>query len=169
MNKNTTKSNSTKTRKIEETLEQQVMRVVNEMVTAGELNTKEVNGVTMYSLSENLTPSDIAKKAWTTRCKNKITTTSLKGKATKKTTKAVNKNRTTNSNSIANRQTEVAKKAWTTRHEKKARLVAAAKKAGVTRRLTKTEAIVKAASIACKQSAAACKAWVTRRKTCATK
>lgn len=75
-----------------ETIEEQIMRVVNEMAAAGELVTSvDENGETLYSLPENVKKSNdelfikrsqAAHKAWATRRKLQAAKTKNKNKKT---------------------------------------------------------------------------------------
>ena len=157
MKTNNIKTNS-KNININETHEQQVMRVVREMVASGELETKIINGEEKFGLSaacndKQAGRSLAAKKAWATRkrsagVKNNdacIKTSSVKFKPrnceakVKTTCAAVNNGSTKKVDRVA-----AAHKAVATRRSNalKAKRVAAAHKAVATRRLNAKNALL---------------------------
>ena len=103
-----------------ETIEEQIMRVVNEMAAAGELVTSvDENGETLYSLPENVKKSNdelfikrsqAAHKAWATRRKLKA---SADAAYMDKVKFKVNKN----SDELFIKRSQAAHKAWATRRK----------------------------------------------------
>jgi len=142
---NYNKNNTSKNINLNETHEEQVMRVLHSMVAAGEITKTQVNGEDRFELSptacaeERSRRSAIAKKAWATRKANTAT----------KTTKAVC-GKTKNNMQTTNRKCDVKAKVTTPA----AKRSAAAHKAVATRRLNAKAKV---------RSIAAHKAVATRR------
>jgi hypothetical protein len=169
-------NNSSKNINLNETHEEQVMRVLREMVSIGEVNTTNVNGVEYFSLTPEVTAAEkarrsaVAKKAWATR---KRTMQAKTGKTSQKTIAVKHKEnkdmtalklkriaaahkavatRRLNMKNKTTKTTTTVNTTTTCQAALKAKRVAAAHKAVATRHANTLKA---------RRSAAACKAAVT--------
>lgn len=188
-------NNSSKSINLNETHEEQVMRVLREMVSIGEVNTANVNGVEYFSLApeaaatEKARRSAIAKKAWATR---KRTTQAKTGKTCQKTTTVKHKENK-DMTALKLKRIAAAHKAVATRRRNqalkitgctknttttcqaalKAKRVAAAHKAVATRRANalkaKRSAAGRKAAVTCKLKARKAKLSVAAYKAAATR
>ena len=109
-------NSSSKNINLNETHEEQVMRVLREMINAGEVHTKNIGGVEYFGLTpeaaadEKIRRSAIAKKAWATRKRSMQAKT---GKTNHKTT-AVKHKETKNMTTLKAKRVAAAQKAVAT-------------------------------------------------------